>query len=280
MKSIGIIGNGFVGNAIYEGLKEHYSILVYDKDATKSKNTFEEVSDQKIIFVCVPTPSTIQGHFDLSIIKSVIGSLPKNKTIIIKSTILPSSAENIINLYPEQNFVFNPEFLTERTAVKDFKNQKRIVLGGKQKQTSIVEDMYKKVFPDCLYIKTDFKTACFIKYFCNCFFAAKVSLMNEFYQVAEKENIDWQTALEGLLSSEWVNPMHTQVPGPDGDYGFGGKCFPKDISAFMNYIALLGIDPLMMSATWSKNLQVRKNKNWLTIDGAISKKKEKKNEII
>ena len=87
MKSIGIIGNGFVGNAIYEGLKEHYSILVYDKDATKSKNTFEEVSDQKIIFVCVPTPSTIQGHFDLSIIKSVIGSLPKNKTIIINKLV-------------------------------------------------------------------------------------------------------------------------------------------------------------------------------------------------
>ena len=100
--------------------------------------------------------------------------------------------------------------------------------------------------------------------------------MNEFRQVSDAAGIDWNTALNGLLTSGWVNPMHTLVPGPDGDYGFGGKCFPKDINAFMSYCRNLGIDPKMLQAAWNKNLEVRKNSNWLQIDGAVSKKGEKK----
>ena len=110
--------------------------------------------------------------------------------------------------------------------------------------------------------------------FSNCFFAAKVSLMNEFRQVSDAAGIDWNTALTGLITSGWVNPMHTLVPGPDGDYGFGGKCFPKDINAFMSYCRELGVDPKMLKAAWNKNLEVRKNSDWLHIDGAVSKKVE------
>jgi len=138
--------------------------------------------------------------------------------------------------------------------------------------------MYRVLFPSKLLeiIKTDARTACFIKYFSNCFFAAKVSLMNEFRQVSDAAGIDWNTALNGLLTSGWVNPMHTLVPGPDGDYGFGGKCFPKDINAFMSYCKQMGIDPIILQAAWNKNLEVRKDSNWLSIEGAVSSKKEKK----
>jgi len=279
MEKIGIIGNGFVGNAIYQGMKEHFDILVYDKDPRKKINTFARVSEVEIIFICVPTPMTEEGAFDLSIVKETVNMLPSNKTLIIKSTITPRAAEMLIEKFPNQNFVFNPEFLTERTAVKDFQNPSRIVLGGNdQDSVQKVEEMYRTVFPCRLIevIKTDAKTACFIKYFSNCFFAAKVSLMNEFRQVSDAAGIDWNTALNGLLTSGWVNPMHTLVPGPDGDYGFGGKCFPKDINAFMSYCRNLGIDPKMLQAAWNKNLEVRKNSNWLQIDGAVSKKGEKK----
>lgn len=275
MNKIGILGNGFVGNAIYHGLKGSYDIHVYDTNPSKSVNTFEEVSDSGIIFVCVPTPIDQEGKFVLDYLVNSIEKLPNGKILIIKSTIIPSAAKELISTFPNQNLVFNPEFLTERTAVEDFKNQKRIVLGGSRASTIRVESMYKKVFPKIKYIKTDYKTACFVKYFCNCFFAAKVSLMNEFYQIAEKEGANWDIALDGLLSSEWVNPMHTQVPGPDGDYGFGGKCFPKDINAFIDYAESLGIDTLGLKAAWNKNLEIRKDKNWLQIDGAVIKKEKK-----
>ncbi len=236
MNKVGIVGNGFVGNAIHQGIKEHFDVLVYDSNPKRKINTFARLNEALFVFVCVPTPMTESGDFDLSIVKDVASRFITPKVLIIKSTITPSAAEELVNKYPMHAFVFNPEFLTERTAVKDFQNPSRIVLGSNNEQAlQEVEKMYRVIFPSRLVeiIKTDVATACFIKYFSNCFFAAKVSLMNEFRQIADTAGIDWNTALNGLLSSGWVNPMHTLVPGPDGDYGFGGKCFPKDINAFM-----------------------------------------------
>jgi UDPglucose 6-dehydrogenase len=276
---LGIIGNGFVGNAIYQGMKNDYDVLVHDIDPKRSLNTFAEIDEQKMIFVCVPTPMTPEGGFDICILNSAIEALSADKILIIKSTITPDSAMALIESFPEHRLVFNPEFLTERTAVHDFQNPSRIVLGGNdQYSVRKVEKMYRIVFPSRLIeiIKTDAKTACFIKYFSNCFFAAKVSLMNEFRQIADAEEVDWDVAINGLLSSGWVNPMHTLVPGPDGHFGFGGKCFPKDINAFISYSRGLGINPIMLQAAWNKNKKVRKDSNWLHIEGAISNKRSKK----
>ena len=271
---ISIIGNGFVGNAIYQTMKNFYDFCVYDIDENKSYNSFEEVNDTNIIFVCVPTPMSYKdGSFDLSIMKDSIRPLSNGKILIIKSTITPAAAEELISEYPEHNFIFNPEFLSEKTAVEDFKNQKRIVLGGDPKIVKKVEELYYNVFPDCEYIKTDYKTACFTKYLCNCFFAAKISMMNEFQQICKSEGADWNIAMQGFLSSGWVNPMHTIVPGTDGEYGFGGKCFPKDINAFIKYSETKGIDPIILKSVWKKNLEVRENHNWFEIDGAVSNNK-------
>jgi len=271
VKKISIIGNGFVGNAIYEGIKDYYKTFSYDKDQSKRINTLLECSQSDFFFICVPTPSSYAGEFDLSYVKSAMSMLKSDKIIIIKSTITPEAAQELVDSFPNYRVVFNPEFLTERTAVEDFKNQRRIVLGGNKKDTEEVKRMYQKIFPDCEYILTDHKTSCFIKYFCNCFFACKVSMMNEFYQIAEKENICWDTSLKGLLLSGWVNPMHTLVPGPDGYLGFGGKCFPKDVLAFESYAKKIGVDPKILSASWKKNLEVRDDKNWEDIEGAVKK---------
>lgn len=276
MKKISIIGNGFVGNAIAVGLNKDYEILINDINPEKSRNTLEECHESEIFFVCVPTPSSYENGFDLSYVESVLEKIKTDRIVILKSTITPAAAIELINRYPKHRIVFNPEFLTERTAVEDFQNQKRIVLGGSLEDTKLVQQMYLKTFPNCKYILTDCKTACFIKYFCNCFFACKVSIMNEFFQVSSKEGINWEVALEGLLSSGWVNPMHTKVPGPDGDYGFGGKCFPKDILAFIQYSKILGIDPKITTSSWEKNLEIRKNKDWEKISGALRNFKEKK----
>lgn len=266
---IGLIGNGFVGNAIYKTMGSFYDFSVYDIESDRRYNSFKEVDNTEIIFICVPTPMNREdGKFDLSILADSIENLSPNKTLIIKSTITPAAASELISAHTQHHFVFNPEFLSEKTAVEDFKNQKRIVLGGEPAAVKRVSDLYHKVFPDCQYIETDYKTACFTKYFCNCFFAAKISLINEFHQIAASEGVCWNTAMNGFLASGWVNEMHTQTPGPDGDFGFGGKCFPKDINALIVEAIELDIKPIMLEAAWEKNLEVRTNKNWLTIKGA------------
>lgn len=273
MINISILGNGFVGNALYEGMRSHFDIKVFDIDFDKSKDSFEECIKNDVLFLCLPTPVFDDGTFDLNPLMNCIMKIPPQKTLVIKSTITPKAAQELIIMFPNHYFVFNPEFLTERTAVEDFKNQKRIVLGSKQSECNdLIENLYRKVFPNCHYIKTDFKTACFIKYFCNCFFAAKVSLMNEFHETAVMDDVDWEVALDGLLSSGWVNPMHTQVPGPDGHLGYGGKCFPKDVQAFNDYSRTVGVDPKIQQAAWEKNLEIRKDRNWLKISGTTTKK--------
>lgn len=275
MKSISIIGNGFVGNAIHQEFKKHFDVLCYDKNPSKKINSFREVCESEIIFVSVPTPMTLEGEFDVSILNSTLTRLPAGKIVIVKSTITPASAEDLVKNFPQQNLIFNPEFLTERTAVEDFQNPSRIIIGGDNKKSvEKVKNMYRVVFPSekIKIIETDAKTACFIKYFSNCFFATKVSLMNEFRQIADKHDISWEVALHGLLLSGWVNPMHTEVPGHDGNFGFGGKCFPKDINAFIKYAELLNIDPKILKAAWKKNLEIRKNLDWYDIEGAVTKK--------
>jgi len=266
---LGIVGNGFVGNALYEGFKSFYDVRVHDNNPNRSLHSLKEINECPAIFICVPTPMSKEGKIDLSIIMDVLNSIRPGLTVI-KSTITPAGAEKIKNHFTSHDIVFNPEFLTERTAVQDFQNPSRIVLGGDVKFIENVKKIYKNVFPRVKYIMTDYKTACFIKYMSNCFSAVKISIMNEFKQVAEKDNINWEDALQGLLSSGWVNSMHTMVPGPDGDRGFGGKCFPKDINAIISYAIDLGIEPKVLQASWEKNLEVREHKDWLKIPGAVS----------
>jgi len=270
---LAIIGNGFVGEAIYEGLNNYYDILVCDKDPSKSTSSVEEINrNAKYVFICVPTPMLETGEIDVSIIQSVLDEVNTDKILIIKSTITPHAAEELLE-NNRHRIILNPEFLTEKTAKEDFKNPSRIVLGGTPEDTGEVRSIYEKVFPKVKYIETDHKTACFIKYVSNCFSAVKISIMNEFKQMANKDGINWEHTLDGMLSSGWVNPMHTLVPGTDGNLGFGGKCFPKDINAFINYAIQIGVEPGVLKSSWEKNLEVRRDRNWLDIPGAVTKSK-------
>jgi len=277
---IGIIGNGFVGQAIVHGFILHTDdILVYDKDPKRSTHSMKElVKNSDIIFICVPTPMFESGECDLSIVESVVEELSQHndidqKTIVIKSTVVPGTSEKLANKYLNMNFVFNPEFLTERRARLDFINTSRIVLGSnKIHALETVEKLYRNRFPYVPIIKTDFGTAQLIKYMANCFFATKISFMNEMKQICDAINGDWNKAMEGLMTDYRIGNSHTDVPGHDGDLGFGGKCFPKDINAMIKKAEELGVEPTVMKGAWEKNKQVRKNLNWYDIPGAVSKK--------
>lgn len=282
MKNIGIIGNGFVGSAVAHGFSLWAKVRIYDKNQKISTHGLKDVVQKsEIVFVCVPTPMDVSNNnkIDLSILDSVIKEIYHNNdtdtVVVIKSTVIPGTTKKYEKLYPTMKIVFNPEFLSERTAKLDFNNPSRIILGGDWKAREPVEKLYKDRFPHVPIIHTDSESAEFTKYACNCFYAAKISIMNEFHQVATKQNLDWNAIVGGMLTSGWINPMHTLVPGTDGNLGFGGKCFPKDINAFINYFKDSKVNPSMLSAAWEKNLEVRENKNWLKIDGAVSNKKEK-----
>ena len=276
---IGIIGNGFVGSAIAHGFILHVDdILIYDNDPKRSTCELEElVEKSEIIFVSVPTPMFESGECDLSIVNNVVKDLSSfnninEKVVVIKSTVVPGTTEQLASDYPDMSFVFNPEFLTERRARLDFINTSRIVLGSNKKEAlSKVERLYRIRFPHTKIIQTDFGTAQLIKYMANCFFATKVSFMNEMHQFCNVIGGDWEKAIEGFVTDGRIGNSHIDVPGHDGDLGFGGKCFPKDINAMIKKSEELGLNPSVLKGAWEKNKEVRKDLDWYDIPGAVSK---------
>ena len=281
--TIGIIGNGFVGSAIMHGFILHVdNIMIHDNNPKRGTHSLKElVKNCNSIFVCVPTPMFESGECDLSIVEEVVENIDKlltqneadKKAVIIKSTVVPGTVERLAKKYPKLNFIFNPEFLTERKARLDFINTSRIVLGGDNEKTiKIVEDLYRVRFPYTKIIKTDFATAQLIKYMANCFFATKVSFMNEMYQISQSANANWDQAIEGFITDGRIGNSHIDVPGHDGDLGFGGKCFPKDLNAMIKRAEELGINPVVLKSAWEKNKEVRSDLDWFDIPGAVSKK--------
>ena len=270
---IGIIGYGFVGQAIGFGFSPVLPILVHDKDPLKETHPLEEVVKEcDYVFVSVPTPMNKDGTINLNIVRSVFNEVStmetkKDNIFIVKSTIVPGTTESLANEYPNLNIVFNPEFLTERTSRFDFINQSRIVLGGPDHLTDRVAGLYELRFKGVKIIQTNYNTAEFIKYFNNVFFAVKVSFANEMKRVANSSGVDWETALTGFISDGRVGYSHLNVPGPDGKLGFGGSCFPKDINAFMAYAKQIGLNVNVASAAWKTNLEVRPEEDWKLLKG-------------
>ena len=274
---IGIIGKGFVGTAVAHGFSTQTgfgaSIKIYDKDPVKSINNLDEtVNESDFIFLSVPTPSKKDGSIDLSILKDAIESIDSiNKSdnvILVRSTVVPGTTRDIQKEFPKLNIVFNPEFLTERSAAFDFINQSRVILGGEPENTSRVEELYKKRFGEYLpVLKSNFETAELIKYMNNLFFATKVSFLNEMKLLADKVGVNWSDALEGFILDGRIGHSHLQVPGPDGKFGFGGSCFPKDIQALISFGDEIGVDMNVLKGAWETNLVVRPEKDWEKLKG-------------
>ena len=271
-KKIGIIGNGFVGNSIAFGFSPTHEIRIHDKDPKRNLNTMEEVLECDYVFVAVPTPMDAKGVISLDIVMAALVEVyKKNKRtdniIILKSTMLPGTTGLLKEQFPTLNIIFNPEFLTERTAKLDFLTQARIILGGNPKHTNKVKDLFEERFMHCYVIEMDTTTAEMIKYMNNIFFASKVSIMNEFKQVCDMVGANWEIAVKGFAADQRIGDSHLNVPGPDGKYGFGGSCFPKDINAFMNLSDDLGIAIPTIKGAWLTNLNVRPERDWEALKG-------------
>ena len=138
-----------------------------------------------------------------------------------------------------------------RTKDEDFKNQKQIVLGYTSQQGSFekVVEFYKKLFPlSELSICSSCESES-MKIFCNSFYAVKVQFFNELFLLCKKLKIDFESVKKMMLKNGWINPMHTMVPGPDGQLSYGGACFPKDTNALNRFMINSETPNLVLEAT-------------------------------
>lgn len=272
IKTIGILGQGFVGNAVKEVFSKHYPVDTFDLIESKSScsDLSQLVIKSDIIFVCLPTPMKKSGECDIRLVEEAISNIEatakwsykKDCPVLIKSTIPPGNTNRLAKKYNYLNIIFNPEFLTEANAIDDYCNQKRIILGVNEKDSSGVITIFNKVFPQSTVIKTKPTVAEMIKYVTNCFLSTKISFANEMYQICKKLDIDYDKVIEYSKYDERLGNSHWNVPGPDSDFGYGGHCFPKDIGALKYLANKIGVDTLVLDGIINKNNEVRINRNW------------------
>lgn len=238
--TIGIVGVGMVGGALKDYFdKKGLQTFVYDNG--KNMGSMEEVNKADIIFVCVPTPFDKEKGFDLSYVREACSAITGEKIIVIKSTILPKTTENLQKEYSQHKFLFNPEFLTEATAGHDMDFPKRQIIGftGKSKEVAarVLEMLPKAPFHKIM----SSENAEMTKYFGNNWYAIKVSFANQMYDLCQKIGADYEVVRESAGAEPMVGPSHLEV-FHKGYRGYGGKCLPKDIKALIQFADANNVD--------------------------------------
>jgi len=265
---IGIVGFGFVGKALKNGLRDSVDCIEIDP---KLDTNLSDLSNHKpdIVFVCLPTPMNDDGSQNIDIVRDAIFELNKhdpNILVVLKSTILPKYVIEISKL--TKNLVINPEFLRDKHANEDFINSEIIVFGGEKENCDKLAKFYEN-HTKCLckdYVVTDNISASLIKYTINTFLALKVVFFNELKSVFDNLNSqnDWFKFINAISKDKRIGSSHMDVPGPDGRYGFGGPCFPKDVRALIEYSKEIGNELSLLKKANNINNNIRAQYNDLT----------------
>ena len=224
--------------------RKQVSVVGYDKCKDGGFLNINECLGTNIVFLCLPTlfnPDTNQYNKDA--IYDICSKLTDNNydgLVVIKSTIEPETTNKLVSKYPTLSFCHNPEFLTARTAFVDFHNQTHIVLGKgincSDMDIAVLSNFYNTYYPTAEISICSSLESESMKLFCNSFYASKIMLFNEYYLLCKKNGSNFNVIQDLMLKNKWINPMHTNVPGPDGKLGYGGACFPKDTLALCHYM--------------------------------------------
>jgi len=280
--NLGIIGYGFVGQAVANG----FNVASAGKDTIrffdKYKDTLpleEVVRKSEFIFVGLPTPmKEDESGIDLSIIEEVVTEIAKytndtDKIVILKSTITPGTTASLEKAHPKTQFCFNPEFLTEANFLEDFLNADRTVIGaGNDLVSRRVAVIYRQRFPKTKIYQTDPTTAETVKYFANSFLSLKVTFANYFYDYCQKIGIKYEEVKRMAAKDPRIVDSHLDVTTMRG---FGGKCFPKDLVALMGEFKKAGVEIDLLETMWKYNKKIRKIHDWEEIPFVVVSKPKK-----
>lgn len=260
---IGIVGNGFVGQATRVLQCPEIEILTWDILPEKCDPPGLQLSDLnecEFIFVAVPTPMNRDGSCCLRIVESAIKSVqevidPTKTRIILRSTV-PVGTSSRLNCF------FMPEFLTEKNWRQDFAQNPDWFFGLPSDEDPVWKEKIQNLFTiakknGC--IQSDRVTfvspeeAEAIKYFRNVFLSVKVSFCNEFERFCTACQVDYETVRRLATLDSRIGASHTAVPGHDGRRGFGGTCFPKDTHSLLTQFKDAGIEAPVLEAVVHRN---------------------------
>jgi UDP-glucose 6-dehydrogenase len=229
---VGIIGNGIVGGTLRRWLERNtkHEIVVYDPPQGHD----QPIGPCDAAFIAVPVPTKGMKQ-DLSILREAIRVAESARHIYVRSSVLPGTCDQLYREFLRPIYAM-PEFLTERTRHKDMDEQPIMVGFASGVDVSGIT-VLREVFEGKKSISVATAKECELaKYAHNCFGALKVTYFNAIADLCRRECVDFEPVRDLVLMSGYINDTHTQVPGPDGKTGFGGKCFPKDLAAFIGWV--------------------------------------------
>jgi UDPglucose 6-dehydrogenase len=229
---IGVAGLGVVGGTLFRWLRQHTQHDVCGEDPAAGFSMTESESPLDALFVCVPVPTNGGLVQDLTHVHQVIRDFGASARIFVRSSVLPGTCDSLASMHGREVFAM-PEFLTERTAAGDFDVQ-GLICGAPEGRHTEQYAFLKSVFDGRkdLTLMTNVEAE-LAKYMHNGNGTIKVHFNNLVYQLAKRLGADYTRVQFGALMSGYVCANHTDVPGPDGLLGYGGKCFPKDMAALI-----------------------------------------------
>ena len=257
LKSIGFVGYGFVGQACHHAFKHNTTAVIIDPK--HSTTTWEDFAADPppLTFVSIYAPTLEDGSVDAGVIYTIFQQLTDikyNGLVVLKSTLPPDIVHDLYVKFGRSKifdktgplrYVYSPEFLRETNWEKDSTDPSMMILAGEFFDCKAVQEIYEHHSHIGRYIQfhfVDYKEAALAKYAINTFLATKVVFMNQLYQLYSdmygKKAIhpeSWKAFTDMLLSDIRFGHSHLQVPGPDGQFGYGGTCFPKDVKAFIGF---------------------------------------------
>ena len=251
---IGIAGVGVIGGALQRWFAQNteHELKLYDPP----RGLDDDLSKCDAVFICVPVP-TVGRAQDLGIVEEILKSCTHSKQrIFVRSTVLPGTCDRLARKYTRQVYAM-PEFLTERIADQDTERQP-ILSGHVPMASSDQYNFLSEVFEGkkaLVLIKN--VEAELAKYMHNGNGTVKVAFNNLIYLLAGALGADYERVRAGALLSGYVTATHTQVPGPDGKLGYGGKCFPKDMDALIGLMSQLQLPHEFLAQMQSTNVAIR-----------------------
>ncbi len=265
---IGVLGVGWVGAQVkqwfeeYQGYKAGVDLFTYDIDP---KKVIGDINQAEVIFVVVPTPRNPKdGSCDVSIVADAVSKIKEGKVVVIKSTVPPGTTESLQKKYPQHKFLFNPEFLSERTAWQDMLRPDRQIVGFTEASMDVAH-LVLSLLPRAPFMspwgvgtyqqtRITATEAEFIKYGGNVYFAQKVNWANALAMAAQKLGADYENIRKGMSADYRIGDSHLDV-AHGGYRGFGGYCFPKDLSAFMMFAKEKGMEEVynLLKSAWDFN---------------------------
>lgn len=250
---------------IYEpGLEDVVKQAVKNKNLLFTTDLAGTIKKVEMIFIAVGTPPRPNGEADLSYVEAVARTVAKEmngyKLVVEKSTVPVQTGEWIektLRRYAKKGAQFdvasNPEFLREGSAVSDFMNPDRVVLGVSSKRAKdLLTDLYKPL--KCPLVFTDTKSAEIIKHASNSFLATKISFINAISRVCELSGADVEQVANGMGLDRRIGKNFLNA-----GIGFGGFCFPKDLQAFIRISEKLGYDFDLLKAVHNINEDQKKH---------------------